>query len=45
MADGSARLIAEDVDPEVLKALSTPAENDEHPAVDESDATDWSSHR
>lgn len=28
MADGSARLIAEDVDPEVLKALSTPADND-----------------
>ena len=28
MADGSARLIAEDVDPEVLKALSTPGVND-----------------
>ncbi len=28
MADGSARLITEDVDPEVLKALSTPADND-----------------
>ena len=28
MADGSARLIAEDVDPEVLKALSTPTDND-----------------
>jgi hypothetical protein len=31
MADGSARLIAEDVDPEVLKALSTP--NDDTPAA------------
>lgn len=28
MADGSARLIAEDVDPEVLKALSTPDDGD-----------------
>jgi hypothetical protein len=32
MADGSARLIAEDVDLEVLKTLSTPADNDA-PAV------------
>jgi hypothetical protein len=31
MADGSARLIAEDVDPEVLKALSTP--NEDTPAA------------
>jgi hypothetical protein len=28
MADGSARLITDDVDPEVLKALSTPADGD-----------------
>lgn len=33
MADGSARLIAEDVDPEVLKALSTPADTDASAAL------------
>lgn len=33
MADGSARLIAEDIDPEVLKALSTPDDGDDSDAT------------